>query len=198
MDHSGCAQYFSIVDAGSGYLNIKLDHQSSLYTTFNSPHGRYRFLRLPFGLICAQEIFQKKVDEVFGDLPGVTGIADDIVIFGRTRSEQDKSLKGVMERAQETGVRFNPEKCQIAQTELSFFGHTIGAAGLKPDPQKVEAIKNMDPSRSCVDLQTFLGMVQYLGRYIPNLASVSAVCGTLPRASMNFNGILNISRQQIR
>ena len=98
------AQYFSIVDARSGYWNIKLDHQSSLYTTFNSPHGRYRFLRLPFGLICAQDIFQKKVDEVFGDLPGVTGIADDIVISGRTRSEHDKNLKAVMERAQETGV----------------------------------------------------------------------------------------------
>ena len=78
------AQYFSIVDARSGYWNIKLDHQSSLYTTFNSPHGRYRFLRLPFRLICAQDIF----------------------------------------------------------------GHTISAAGLKPDPQKVQAIRNMDPSTS--------------------------------------------------
>ena len=77
------AKYFSIVDARSGYWNIQLDHESSLYTTFNSPHGRYRFLRLPFGLICAQDIFQKKVDEAFGDLPGVTGIADDIVIYGR-------------------------------------------------------------------------------------------------------------------
>ena len=55
------AKYFSIVDARSGYWNIKLDHESSLYTTFNSPHGRYRFLRLPFGLICAQDIFQALV-----------------------------------------------------------------------------------------------------------------------------------------
>jgi len=69
------AKYFSIVDARSGYWNIKLDHASSFYTTFNSPQGRYRFLRLPFGLICAQDIFQKKVDETFGDLHGVTGIA---------------------------------------------------------------------------------------------------------------------------
>ena len=51
------AKYFSIVDARSGYWNIKLDYESSLYTTFNFPHGRYRFLRLPFGLICAQDIF---------------------------------------------------------------------------------------------------------------------------------------------
>ena len=55
------AQYFSIVDARSGYWNIKLDNQSSF--TFNSPHDRYCFLRLSFGLICAQDIFQKKVDK---------------------------------------------------------------------------------------------------------------------------------------
>ena len=123
---------------------------------------------------------------MFGDLPGVTGIADDIVISGRTRSEHDKNLKAVMGRAQETGVRFNPEKCQIAQTELSFFGHTISAAGLKPDPQKVQAIRNMDPSTSRADLQTFLGMVQYLGRYIPNLASVSAVLWDLTKGVNEF------------
>ena len=180
------AQYFSIVDARSGYWNIKLDHQSSLYTTFNSPHGRYRFLRLPFGLICAQDIFQKKVDEAFGDRPGVTGIADDIVISGKTRDEHDKNLKAVMERAQETGVRFNPDKCQIARTELSFFGHTISGTGLKPDPRKIEAIRNMDPSTSLPDLQTFLGMVQYLGRYIPNLASVSAVLWDLTKSANEF------------
>ena len=79
------AKCFSILDARSGYWNIKLDQKSSLCTTFNSPFGRYRFLRLPFGLVCAQDIFQRKVDETFGDLPGVTGIADDIVVYGYTR-----------------------------------------------------------------------------------------------------------------
>jgi hypothetical protein len=111
-------KYFSIIYARSGYWNIKLDHESSFYTTFNSPHGRYRFLRLPFGLICAQDIFQKKIDEAFGDLPGVTGIADDIVISGKNRIEHDQHLKAVMERAKEIGIRFNPDKCKIACTEL--------------------------------------------------------------------------------
>ncbi len=82
-----------------------------------------------------------------------------------------------MERAQETGVRFNPDNCQIARTELSFFGHTISATGLKPDPRKIEAMRNVDPSTSLTDLQPFLGMVQYLGQYIPNLASVQQPMG---------------------
>jgi len=76
------AKYFSILDARSGYWDIELDEESSYYTTFTTPFGRYWFLRLPFGLVCAQDIFQKKVDKTFADLPGVTGIADDIVIVG--------------------------------------------------------------------------------------------------------------------
>ena len=62
------AKCFSILDARSGYWNIKLTKESSQLRTFNSPFGRYRFLRLPFGLVCAQDIFQRKVDETFGDL----------------------------------------------------------------------------------------------------------------------------------
>ena len=180
------AKYFSIVDARSGYWNIKLDHASSLYTTFNSPHGRYRFLRLPFGLICAQDIFQKKVDETFGNLPGVTGITDDIVIYGCNLIDHDTNLKAVMERARETGLRFNADKCKIRCTEIPFFGHIVSSNGLRPDPQKVVAISNMDPSTNLADLQTFLGMTQFLSRYLPNLAAHSAILWDLNKRSSEF------------
>ena len=180
------AKYFSIVDARSGYWNIKLDHASSLYITFNSPHGRYRFLRLPFGLICAQDILQKKVDETFSDLPGVTGIADDIVIYGSDLADHDANLKAVMERARETGLRFNADKCKIRCSEIPFFGHIVSASGLRPDPQKVEAISSMDPSTSLAELQTFLGMTQFLRRYVPNLASHSATLWDLTKGSSEF------------
>ena len=83
------AKYFSILDALSGYWNIKLHEESSYYTTFNTPFDRYRFLRLPFVLVCAHDVFQKKVDQTFGDLPGVPGIADDIVIVGYNEDGPD-------------------------------------------------------------------------------------------------------------
>ena len=180
------AKYFSIVDARRGYWNIKLDHASSLYTTFNSPHGRYRFLRLPFSLICAQDIFQKKVDETFGNLPGVTGIADDIVIYGCDLVDHDTNLKAVMECARETGLRFKADKCKIRCTEIPFFGHIISSNGLRPDPQNVEGISNMDPSTNLADLQTFLGMTQFLSRYLPNLAAHSAILWDLNKRSSEF------------
>ena len=180
------AQYFSIVDARSGYWNIKLDLESSLYTTFNSPHGRYRFLRLPFGLICAQDIFQRKVDETFGDLPGVTASPTTFVIYRNSRAGHDHNLRAVMQRAHEAGIRFNADKCRIGCSELPFFGHIISSTGLKLDPGKVESISNMDPSTNLNDLQTFLGMVQFLSRFIPNLASVAAVLWDLTKSSSEF------------
>ena len=182
------AKCFSILDARSGYWNIKLDQESSLLTTFNSPFGRHRFLRLPFGLICAQDIFQRKVDETFGDLTGVTGIADDIVVYGYNSdfSDHDENLRAVLQRARETGLRFNLDKCKFRCTRIPFFGHIIGAEGLQPDPRKIDSILSMDPSTSLADLQTFIGMVQFLSRFIPNLASLAASLWGLTKKTSDF------------
>ena len=95
-----------MLDARSGYWNIKLDEESSYHTTFNTPHGRHRFMRLPFGLNCVQDVFQKKVDETFSDTPGVTGISDDLIVVGYKSdgSDHDANLRAVLERARATGL----------------------------------------------------------------------------------------------
>ena len=86
------AKYFSKLDASSGYWQLKLDDKSSYLTTFNVPFGRYRFRRLSFGLISAQDEFQRKMDEVFEGLQGVTTLVDDVLISGRTRQEHDRNF----------------------------------------------------------------------------------------------------------
>ena len=97
------ASVFTILDARSGFWNVKLDDKSKLLTTFSTPYGRYCFRRPPFALISAQDVFQKKVDQIFEDLPGVIAIADDIVVFGKTEAEHDKHLDDVMKRTQHVG-----------------------------------------------------------------------------------------------
>jgi hypothetical protein len=91
------ATHFSILDARSGYWNVTLDEESSYLTTFNSPFGRYRFKRMPFGLKMSQDVFQSKIDQTFEGCNGVVGIADDIVVFGKTAEEHDENLHGMME-----------------------------------------------------------------------------------------------------
>ena len=130
------AMCFSILDITHAYWSVKLDEASSYLTTFSTPFGRYRYLRLPFGISASSDFFQLKCNEIFEGLPGVTAIVDDILIYGRTRQEHDRNLWSVLDRAREKGIRFNSEKCTIGVNEVHFFGNIITDKGLKVDPSK--------------------------------------------------------------
>ena len=90
-------KYFSLVDTTKGYWHVELDYDSSLLCTFNTPFGRYRFKRLPFGIVVSQDIFQRKLDDVYKNMPNVTGIADDIIVFGSTEKEHDQAFVNMLE-----------------------------------------------------------------------------------------------------
>ena len=89
---------FTKVNGTSSYLCIVFDYESSLLTTFNTPWGRYRFVQLPWGLSCAQDIFQRMMDQILERCKGVIGIADDVVIYGDDE-DHDRNLHNFMCRA---------------------------------------------------------------------------------------------------
>lgn len=180
------AKYFSTLDASFGYWAIELSEESSMLTTFNTLFGRYRFLRLPFGIVSAQDEFQRRVDETYEGLRGVACIVDDIIVFGKTKQEHDTNLRAMLNRTRERGIRLNPDKCRFCVSEVSYFGHKLTADGLKPDPLKVKAIREMPPPTSEADLETVLGMVNYLARFAPNLADVCALLRHLLRQEKEF------------
>ena len=179
------ASVFTILDARSGYWNVKLEDESKLLTTFNTPYRRYCFRRLPFGLISAQDVFQKKVDQTFEDLPGVIAIAI-IVVFGKTEAEHDKHLDDVMKRTQQVGLCLNPDKCVVKSDRIKFFGNYLSSNGLEPDPDKIAAIVDMSAPTDTLELQTFLGMANYLSRYTANLATKTAVLRDLTKKESVF------------
>ncbi|XP_015779930.1 PREDICTED: uncharacterized protein K02A2.6-like [Acropora digitifera] len=106
---------FSKLDARHGYCSVVLDEESSHLTTFNSPFGRFRFTRLPFGLCVSQDIFQQKMDFILEKCPGTVGIADNIAVHGTTEEEHDSNLYNLMLVVQEHGLVFNLEKCMIKE-----------------------------------------------------------------------------------
>nr|XP_054752483.1 uncharacterized protein LOC129258054 [Lytechinus pictus] len=165
------AEYFSKLDAKNGYWSIKLDHSSSLLITFNSSFGRYRFLQMPFSLAMAQDVFQQRMDEILEGCPGTIGIADDIVVFGKSEEEHDRNLNHLMSQATKYGLQFNSDKCSIKVNQVAFFGMIYDAEGVHPDPHKVEAIKSMSPPENKSQLREFLGMITYLSPFIPNLSA---------------------------
>ena len=86
------SHFFTKLDACHGYWSIVLDQDSSMLTTFNSPFSRYRFLQLPFGLVCSQDIFQKEMDQILEECQGCIRITDDITVHGWTEVEHDACL----------------------------------------------------------------------------------------------------------
>ena len=113
------AKVFSKLDATSGYWQLKLDEESSKLCTFNTPFGRYRFLRVPFGIVSAREIFQRVMSQMVEDIDGTEAIMDDIVVWGKDQAEHDMRLKLVMDKAKACGLKFNKGKCKFRQNQIS-------------------------------------------------------------------------------
>ena len=143
-----------------------------MLTTFATPYGRYRWLRLPFGLSVSSEIFQKRLHQELQGLPGVKCIADDILIHGTCEADHDSNLDGFMRRCQQKGIKLNAEKLEYKCKEVPFHGHLLTTEGLKPDPEKVRAIVEMPRPKDRGDILRLNGMVNYLSRFLPHLSDV--------------------------
>ena len=168
------AKYFSVLDASSGFWQVQLDHESSKLCTFNTPFGRYMFKRLPFGISSAQDVFQSIMSDIFEDIEGVEVVVDDILVRGTNLEEHDSRLEQVLQRAQSRNLKLNKDKSQIRLKEISYIGHTLSEQGINPDPQKIQAITNMEAPTNREELQRILGMVTYLSKFIPHYSKISA------------------------
>ncbi|KAK2705876.1 hypothetical protein QYM36_016028 [Artemia franciscana] len=174
---------FSRLDARSGYWILPLSTRSSYYTTFSTIYGRYRWKRYPFGLVSAQDEFQRKMEEAFEGLEGIRILVDDILVYGKNRKEHIQRLSAVLRRAREKGIRFNSEKCEFSKDKVKYFGHIISRDGIKPDPEKIRAIQDMPSPQSKEELQTLLGMLNFLSKYIPDLSSKNKPLTDLTKAT---------------
>ena len=178
---------FSKLDTKSSFLQIKLDEASSLLTMFNTPLGRYRWLRLSFGIKCAPEIFQRIMDQMLEGIEGATAIMDDILIAGSNTEHHDAVLRQVIERATSYNLKLNHQKCLIRQPAVPYIGHLLTSEGLKPDPSKVAAVRAMPTPKKKDDVKRFLGFVTYLAKFIPNLSELDAPLRELLKTNALFD-----------
>ena len=172
------AKVFSVLDAKSGFWQVKLTENASYLTTFNTPFGRFRWLRMPFGISSAPEIWQRKMHEAIEGLQGVEVIADDFLVcgFGDTVDEavkdHDQNLTAFLQRCRELNLTLNLQKIKLRLSRVPFMGHLLTADGVVTDPNKVRAIRDMPVPTDVKSLKRFLGMVTYLAKFLPNLSSV--------------------------
>ena len=178
------AKVFTKADLKDGFLQIQLDEESSKLTTFQTPWGRYRWLRMPYGISPAPKCFQQQLDQCLEGLTGVYKIADDLLIIGQGETEEeanqdhDRNLKGLLDNCRAKNIKLNKDKFKFKCKEVSFIGHVLSKDGLKPDPKKVEAITKMERPADVPAVQRFVGLVKYLSKFLNNL---SEMCELLHR-----------------
>jgi len=143
------AKIFSTVDAKSAFWQLKLDEQSSYLTTFETPFGRYRWRRMPYGISPAPEIFQARIHAALSGLTGVHCIADDILISGSGETvadaerDHDSNVIALLKRCREKGIKLNRAKLRLNRESTIYMGHELTSSGLRADKRKVEAILNI-------------------------------------------------------
>ena len=176
------ATVFSSLDAASGFYQIPLHEASQELTTFITPMGRYCYRRLPFGITSAPEIFMRKMNELLYGLDGVFTYMDDILIYGKDKSEHDERLNKVLKVLASAGLKLNRDKSVIGQSHLKFLGHVFDANGIRSCQDKVRAILEMPAPSSVPQLRQILGMVHYLGSFLPDLHEVTRPLNDLLKA----------------
>ena len=165
---------FTKLDGTSSYLCIVPDYESSLLMTFNITWGRFRFVCLPWGLACVQDIFQWMMDQILTHCDGVIGIADDVVVHGTDDQEHDKHLHKFMRVTCEHRLVFKKDKCGVKETSVVFFGCVCDANGAHPDPEKVSTVHKMWAPETATQVKKALWLVTYLSPFIPSLSSFTA------------------------
>lgn len=167
------AKYFSKLDMNQGYHQLELAPESRYITTFSTHRGLFRYKRLNFGMNCASEIFDDVIRQTVSGIPGVVNRSDDIFVTGKTKEEHDSSLEKVLKRLMDKNLTLNFEKCEFGKEEIDFFGLHFSGKGVSPTQAKVEAIKKAEPPSTPDEVSSFLGMVTYCSRFIPNAAAIS-------------------------
>ena len=157
--------WFMIANFNKGFWMVELHPESRKLTTMALDIGRFQWTQLPMGSIMAQDVFQWKLDAIFLSMPGVTGIADDMIIFGKTDQGHDGNLLNFVCR--KNGLTLNPGKIQFQLPKVSFFGHTWSDRGLSADPKKIEAVKKMEIPQDMEMMRSFLGLINYLNWFSP-------------------------------
>lgn len=187
------AKVFSVLDAKQGFNQIELDEESSYLTTFWTPFGRYRYLRMPFGISSGPEEYQRRQQEVLEGLDNVAVVADDILVFGCGESleaanrSHDEALSQVLERCRTHNLKLNKKKLQLRKAEVCYMGEVLSAEGLKADPSKIQAILDMPVPKDKKALQSFLGCVNYLAKFLPRLSKVSEPLRKLTEKDIEFS-----------
>lgn len=187
-------KFFTVLDCKEGFYHIKLDEASANLCTFNTVFGCYKFLRLPFGLSIAPQLFQKMNTKNFANIKGLIIYIDDLLIAADTEEEHDRLLEQVLQRARELNIKFNEKKVQYKVKEVKYLGHKYTGDGIEIDEGRVAAISDLKDPKNKKELQSILGMINFIREYIPQISEITAPLRDLIKKNVVFKWLPSHSK----
>ncbi|GEQ72886.1 hypothetical protein JCM33374_g6574 [Metschnikowia sp. JCM 33374] len=184
------AKVFSSLDLHSGYHQVRMNAKDVYKTAFVTPYGQYAWRVMPFGLTNAPATFQHLMNHIFRTLlnRSVVIYLDDILVFSKTVEEHRIHLRQVLEILRTHKLVAKAKKCYFFQKELQFLGHVLSADGIRPNPDKVKAVREWSNVATVKQAQSFLGLTGFYRRFIADYASYTScihdfIAGKVPWSS---------------
>lgn len=170
------AKWFSKFDLKSGFHQVRMDPDSIKWTAFSCSEGLFEWKVMPFGLKNAPQIFQRKMDNIFGKYKDFTcTYIDDILIFSKTKDEHYLHLKQILYDFEKYGLIISKSKMEICKNHISFLGTEIGNGKIKLQPHISQKIIDFpDRMEDIKTLRAFLGLLNYTRNFIKNLGKYTA------------------------
>ena len=168
------AKIFSKLDLANAYLQLELDEDSKKYVTISTHKGLFQYNRLPFGVSSAPSLFQRTMEGIVGNIPNILVYFDDILVAGSSEDEHLHTLETVLSRLEAAGLRLKLQKCSFMLSSVEYLGHKISAEGIHPTEEKKQAILDAPPPQNLQQLRSFLGLLNFYGKFLPNIASTLA------------------------
>ncbi|XP_063371511.1 uncharacterized protein K02A2.6-like [Cydia amplana] len=176
---------FTKLDLSQAYAQFELD-ESKKYTVINTHKGLFMYNRLIYGLASSPGIFQRKLEQLFADMPRVGVFLDDLIITGVDDRSHIDTLHEVFERLRKYGLRVKKDKCTFFADSVTYLGFVISKQGVHTCPEKIEAIKQVPVPNNVAELRSFLGLVMYYAKFVPNISTILAPLYALLRKDVKY------------
>ena len=167
---------YTSLDLKNAFWQLKMAPEDKEKTAFSaglsSGHALYQFTRMPFGLKNSPSYFQELMGKVLEGIPFARAYVDDVIIYSKNIDEHVEHIEIVFQRLREHGLKLKLPKCQFLTDETKYLGFVVNAQGIKPDPDKIRAIKNLPRPTTVKEVRAISGLLNYYRRFLPNLSSI--------------------------